>query len=39
LLKKPKIDWGARCKECGCFLDAKTSLSKEWFGKCPIGKW
>ncbi len=39
LLKKPKIDWGARCADCKCFLDAKTSLSKEYFGKCPQNKW
>ena len=39
LLKRPKIDLGARCAECKCFLDAKTSLTKEFFGKCPKNKW
>ena len=39
MLKKPKIDLGSRCKLCSCFLDAKTSLSADFFGKCPIGKW
>ena len=39
LLKRPKISWGARCAKCMCFLDAKTSLTKEFFGKCPEGKW
>jgi len=39
MLKKPKIDLGARCKVCTCFLDAKASLTKEYFGKCPINKW
>tara|TARA_R110002012_G_scaffold285818_2_gene477074 strand:- start:3656 stop:3850 length:195 start_codon:yes stop_codon:yes gene_type:complete len=39
MLKKPKWTKGARCGKCSCFLDAKTSLSKEWFGKCPIDKW
>ena len=24
------------CKECGCFVDAKTKLK---FVSCPIGKW
>jgi hypothetical protein len=39
LLKTPKWTKGARCGKCKCFLDAKTSLSKEWFGECPIKKW
>ena len=39
LSKRPKIDLGARCAECKCFLDAKTSLTKEFFGKCPKNKW
>jgi len=39
LLKTPKIKWGARCADCKCFLDAKTSLTKEFFGKCPKNKW
>ena len=39
LLKKPKIARGARCSVCKCFLDAKTSLTKEFFGKCPENKW
>ena len=39
LLKTPKISRGARCAKCKCFLDAKTSLTKEFFGKCPENKW
>ena len=39
LLRKPIITRGARCAECKCFLDAKTSLTKEFFGKCPKNKW
>jgi len=39
LLKRPKIARGARCYKCKCFLDAKTSLTKEFFGKCPEDKW
>jgi len=39
MLKKPKISFGARCGKCNCFLDAKAALSKDFFGKCPIGKW
>jgi len=39
LLKRPKIARGARCYKCKCFLDAKTSLTKEFFGKCPQNKW
>jgi len=39
LLKTPKISRGARCFKCKCFLDAKTSLTKEFFGKCPENKW
>lgn len=25
-----------QCKNCGCFMDIKTSLEES---KCPIGKW
>jgi len=25
-----------RCKECGCFMDAKTKISGT---RCPLGKW
>lgn len=25
-----------RCKQCGCFMDAKTKLA---IAKCPIDKW
>lgn len=25
-----------RCKECGCFMDAKTKLA---ITECPLGKW
>lgn len=25
-----------RCKECGCFMDAKTKMLHQ---KCPLGKW
>ena len=39
MLKKPKFKWGSRCGKCSCFLDAKTSLTREFFGKCPIDKW
>ena len=39
LLKRPKFTYGARCYKCKCFLDAKTSLTKEFFGKCPENKW
>ena len=39
LLKRPKIARGARCADCKCFLDAKTSLQADWYGKCPEGKW
>lgn len=27
---------GNRCKQCGCFMDLKTTLKR---AKCPIGKW
>lgn len=27
------------CSVCKCHLKAKTSLTKEFEGKCPIGKW
>ena len=39
MLKKPKWEWGARCGKCSCFLDAKTTLTKDFFGECPLGKW
>ena len=39
LLKNPKISLGSRCAKCKCFLDAKTSLTKEFYGKCPLDKW
>jgi len=39
MLKKPTWTWGARCGKCKCFLDAKTSLKKEFFGECPLEKW
>ena len=39
LLKYPKLKWGNRCKACKCFLDAKTSLTKDFFGECPKKKW
>lgn len=25
-----------RCRQCGCFMDAKTWLAEQ---RCPIGKW
>ena len=37
--KKVKKDRGARCGKCRCFLDAKTTLTKEFFGECPLDKW
>tara|TARA_R100000664_G_C2710341_1_gene107402 strand:+ start:278 stop:478 length:201 start_codon:yes stop_codon:yes gene_type:complete len=39
MLKKPKWTKGARCGKCSCFIDAKASLSKEYFGECPLDKW
>lgn len=39
LLKKPKWTKGARCAKCKCFLDAKTTLTKKFFGVCPLDKW
>jgi len=39
MLKYPKWTKGARCGKCSCFLDAKTTLTKEYFGECPLGKW
>tara|TARA_R110002033_G_scaffold82020_1_gene132861 strand:+ start:592 stop:792 length:201 start_codon:yes stop_codon:yes gene_type:complete len=39
MLKKPKWEWGARCGKCTCFLDAKATLSKDFYGECPLGKW
>jgi|TARA_R100000664_G_C2639252_1_gene65052 hypothetical protein len=39
MLRNPKFKWGARCGKCKCFLDAKSSLTKEFFGECPLKKW
>jgi hypothetical protein len=39
MLKKPKWTKGARCGKCSCFLDAKATLTKEFFGECPLDKW
>ena len=39
MLRNPKWIWGARCGKCSCFLDAKTSLTKDFFGECPLDKW
>ena len=39
MLRYPKWDKGARCAKCTCFLAAKASLTKEYSGKCPLGKW
>jgi len=39
MLRRPKWTKGARCGKCSCFLDAKTTLTKEYFGECPLGKW
>ena len=39
MLKRPIWTKGSRCGKCSCFLDAKTSLKKEYLGKCPIDKW
>ena len=39
MLKMPKWTKGARCAKCKCFLDAKASLTREWFGECPLNKW
>jgi len=39
MLKWPKWQKGARCGKCWCFLDAKTTLKKEYLGVCPINKW
>ena len=30
------IQLTTQCKKCGCFMSAKTKLSK---AACPIGKW
>ena len=27
------------CSLCKCLLKAKTSVTKEFDGKCPVGKW
>ena len=35
----PKWTKGARCGKCSCFLDAKATLTKEFFGECPLDKW
>ncbi|QDP67823.1 MAG: hypothetical protein Unbinned8210contig1002_11 [Prokaryotic dsDNA virus sp.] len=39
MLKRPKWTKGARCGKCSCFIDAKASLTKEFYGECPEGKW
>tara|TARA_R110002051_G_scaffold267914_1_gene327805 strand:- start:1043 stop:1237 length:195 start_codon:yes stop_codon:yes gene_type:complete len=39
MFKRPVVNWGSRCAKCSCFLDAKTSLQPEWYGKCPENKW
>jgi|TARA_R110000803_G_C11966191_1_gene319255 hypothetical protein len=39
MLKKPKWERGARCGKCSCFLDAKATLTKDFYGECPLGKW
>lgn len=39
MLKRPKWNWAARCGKCSCFLNAKASLTKDYFGECPLGKW
>lgn len=31
-----KVTKGKRCKQCGCFVDAKIQLNIE---TCPKGKW
>jgi|VirMetMinimDraft_7_1064189.scaffolds.fasta_scaffold07099_3 hypothetical protein len=31
-----RIDLLNQCKECGCFLAAKTKIKQE---KCPLDKW
>tara|TARA_R100001015_G_C4632368_1_gene195836 strand:+ start:3473 stop:3658 length:186 start_codon:yes stop_codon:yes gene_type:complete len=30
---------GDSCSLCKCLLKAKTSVTKEFDGKCPIDKW
>ena len=39
MLPWPKIKWGARCGMCSCFLQAKSKLSKDFYGECPLNKW
>ncbi len=39
MFRYPKVDKGARCATCTCFLDGKTTLTKEYAGKCPLNKW
>jgi len=39
MLRNPKWTKGARCGKCSCFLDAKATLTKEYFGECPLDKW
>jgi len=39
MLRKPKWTKGARCGKCSCFLEAKATLTKEYFGECPLDKW
>ena len=35
-LKCPQLTKTKRCKECGCFMVAKTKLRE---ATCPLGKW
>ena len=32
----PQLTKAKRCKECGCFMVAKTKLTD---ATCPLGKW
>ncbi len=35
-LECPQLTKAKRCKECGCFMVAKTKLTD---ATCPLGKW
>ena len=35
-LQCPQLTKSKRCKECGCFMVAKTKLKD---ATCPLGKW
>ena len=35
-LECPQLTKAKTCKECGCFMVAKTKLKD---AKCPLGKW